>query len=240
MVDTRQDKLRVFTHILEVILADGKDGPISNALTNAYIRSIPDLMALEEADINTLSYETTDSSGQPSQIPLEVGRRGMIRAFKAYVRHLDSDTDFEKIQVADFDTYRIRTYDPDSPIVPFASKSNTSNVTHQRLIDDFRKGIKRDKSQYPALREDKQWDNWHRSALVTARSHGCDHIFDPTFKPNTPEEIGIFDEKQKFMYSVFEDKLLTDMGKHLVRKHQNDYDAHAIFQQLAARAQTST
>ena len=63
MVDTRQDKLRAFTHILEVILADGKDGPISNALTNAYIRSVPDLMALEETDINTLSYETIDSSG---------------------------------------------------------------------------------------------------------------------------------------------------------------------------------
>ena len=160
MVDTRQDKLRAFTHILEVILADGKDGPISNALTNAYIRFIPDLMALEEADINTLSYETTDSSGHSSQIPLEVGRRGMIRAFKAYVRHLDSDTDFEKIQVNAFDTYRIHTYDPDSPIVPSTSKSTTSNVPNQRIIDDFRKGIKRDKSQYPVLHEDKQWDNW--------------------------------------------------------------------------------
>ena len=229
MVDTRQDKLRAFTHILEVILADGKDGPISNALTNAYIRSIPDLMALQEADINTLSYETKDSSGQPSQIPLEVGRRGMIRAFKAYVRHLDSDTDLEQIQVDAFDHYRVHTYDPDSPIVPSTSKFTTSNVPNQRIIEDFRKGIKRDKSQYPVLREDKQWDNWHRSALATARSHGCDQIFDPAFKPNTPEEIGIFDEKQKFMYSVFEDKLLTDMGKHLVRKHQHDYDAHRIF-----------
>ena len=86
-------------------------------------------------------------------------------------------------------------------------------------MDDFRKGIKRDKSHYVVLKEDKQWDTWKRSTLATARSHGCEQVFDPTYKPSTSDKISVFDEKQKFIYSVFEEKLKTDLSKFYVRTY---------------------
>ena len=199
MVDTRQDKLQSFKHILENILDDGVEGPIFQALTNAYIQSISDMMMLDEDDIKNLTYKYIDTTGTTSQVPLEMGRRGMIKAFKAYIRHLGNDIIFDTIQEDDFDQFRIHTYNPDSPTLPTRSDNIITNANNQKLIDDFCKGIKRDKSQYATLQEDKQWDNWYRSTLATARSHGCEQIFDPTFLPSTPDDTTIFDEKQKFM-----------------------------------------
>ena len=51
----------------------------------------------------------------------------------------------------------------------------------------------------------------------TAQSHGCEEILDPSYKPSTSEENNLFIEKQKFFYSVFQECLQTDMGKHYVR-----------------------
>ena len=68
--------------------------------------------------------------------------------------------------------------------------------------------------------------------MVTTRSHCCEEIFNPTYKPKTPEEKDLFLEKQKFIYSVFDDCLLTDMGKSLVRSYKSSFDAQKIYELL--------
>ena len=114
-----------------------------------------------------------------------------------------------------FDEYRISAYNPDGPIVSQSSYI-LSRPTLNNKADHFRKSIKRDKSQYVTLREDKQWDKWQRSTIVTARSHNCKHIFDKDYVPKTTEDMETFGEKQTFMYVVFKEKLQTDMGKYYV------------------------
>ena len=42
------------------------------------------------------------------------------------------------------------------------------------------------------------------------------------------------------MYSVFEKKFLTDIGKYCVCLHESDYDAQQFFTKLADHAKTST
>ena len=39
----------------------------------------------------------------------------------------------------------------------------------------------------------------------------------------------LFDEQNKFMYSVFERTLLTDQGKSIVIKYENDSDAQEVY-----------
>ena len=53
-------------------------------------------------------------------------------------------------------------------------------------------------------------------------------MLDPNYIPTTVEDIQLFDEKQKFMYAVFEKTLLTDKGKALVHQHQQSFDAQKI------------
>ena len=105
-------------------------------------------------------------------------------------------------------------------------------------VEYFKKSIKRDKNQYITLRQDWQWDSWKRSTISTAKTHACEEIFDPDYIPSTKAEKEIFIEKQKYIYCVFQDKLLTDMGKHLVRKY--DGDAQKVHKELLEYANKST
>lgn len=50
----------------------------------------------------------------------------------------------------------------------------------------------------------------------------------------------MFDEKQKFVSSVFEEYLQTDKGKHYVRYHKKDYNAQAVYRKLTHYATLST
>ena len=50
----------------------------------------------------------------------------------------------------------------------------------------------------------------------------------------------LFTKKQIFIYSVFEEKLRTDTGKHLVRKYKSQFDAQAIYKRLSEYAKEST
>ncbi len=54
------------------------------------------------------------------------------------------------------------------------------------------------------------------------------------------DDIQLFEEKQKFMYAVFEKTLLTDKGKALVRQHQQSFNAQQIYKELSAYAMQST
>ena len=47
-------------------------------------------------------------------------------------------------------------------------------------------------------------------------------------------------EKQNFIYSVFEDKIQTSMGRHLVRKYERTYDAQSVYVELVLYSKEST
>lgn len=89
------------------------------------------------------------------------------------------------------------------------------------------------------MNEDKQWDNWVRSTLATANTHGCENIF-TDYVPTSTEEKELFFEQQKFMYAVFETCLQTSMGRHNVCQHQNDFDAQTIYKKMLHHASRST
>ena len=82
--------------------------------------------------------------------------------------------------------------------------------------------------------------NWQRATMAQARAQDVSEVLDPTFKPSTTADHTLFDEKQKYMYAVFEKTLLTDKGKALVRNHQKRYDAQLIYKELCEYALQST
>ena len=92
-------------------------------------------------------------------------------------------------------------------------------------VREFRRGIKRDIAHFIPLRDDGAWDNWHRATMAQTRAQDVADVLDPTYTPSNPTEIALFDEKQKYMYAVFEKTLLTDKGKALVWAHQRKYNA---------------
>ena len=153
---------------------------------------------------------------------LPKGHIGKLKAFKAYCHFRETNGDpitddgWEKITKGDFDTFRISTnylsYQLNGPPTGTSSRSTLDPVR------EFKRGIKRDVTVYSVLKDDAVWDNWNRSTVAHARAQDVEDVLDPTYKPITPEDKGVFKEKQKYMFAVFESVLKTDKGKAIVCK----------------------
>ena len=84
----------------------------------------------------------------------------------------------------------------------------------------FKKGIKREITAYPSLKDERYFDGFKRSLIIVAKTHECSDVLDPNYIPGSePEEQELFEAKQTFMFSVFNTNLQTGMGKTIVRRH---------------------
>ena len=243
MVLSRDGKKNAIKHILENVF-DKADGSFLHlAFDYNDIKSPHDIYTLTTDEINALQYK--DANDTILNFP--VANRSLIKAFKAFIQKKTSDgTPIEDNQWViitrqEFDDFRISPEfsihtsapTPTSLATPTTNSSNTP-------LREFKRGIKRDISQFTPLKDDSAWDNWNCGTLAQARAQDVDDILNSTYTPNTVEEKELFDEKQKYMYAVFEKNLLTDKGKALVRQYQVKYDAQRIYKELKDYANKST
>ena len=105
----------------------------------------------------------------------------------------------------------------------------------------FKKGIKREVAAYPSLKDERYFDGFKRSLFIVAKTHECSEVHDPNYSLGSePEEKGLFEAKQTFMFSVFNANLQTDMGKTIVRRHLASTDAQAVWKELGEHMRTSS
>ena len=105
----------------------------------------------------------------------------------------------------------------------------------------FKKGIKREITAYPSLKDERYFDGFKRSLSIVAKTHECSEVLDPNYTPGSePEEQELFDAEQTFMFSVFNTNLQTDMGKTIVRRHLASTDAQAVWKELSEHMRTSS
>ena len=69
--------------------------------------------------------------------------------------------------------------------------------------------------------------------------YDCEDVFDTAYVPVGTNQQALFQEKQKFVYSIFEDKVLTNTGKKLVRKFEETFDAQSIYKGLLYHSKDS-
>ena len=135
------------------------------------------------------------------------------------------------------------------------SPATASHMSHLRLptspvpvtypmhlkLASFKKTIQRGASAYSTLKDERYFDKFQRDVFITANSHNVSEILDPNFTPgSSPEEQDLFEAKQVFMYKVFNETLLTDMGRTKVRKYLNTTDAQAVWKEYSEYMTTSS
>ena len=103
----------------------------------------------------------------------------------------------------------------------------------------FRKGIKREETAYPTLKDERYFDSFSRSLYITAKSHECEDVLDPEYTPSNSEKE-LFEAKQVFMFSVLDKHLLTDMGKIIVRKYVHTTDAQSVWKDFQEHIKSSS
>jgi hypothetical protein len=113
-----------------------------------------------------------------------------------------------------------------TPATPNVGKYDLNAVDSKGDLtaQEYRRGIKRDKSHYEDLKDDKYFSSWNRGFVATARMHHTDFILDEKYCPVTPDEKTVFKEIQVFMYAVLEEHLKTSKGKALVSMYEHTND----------------
>jgi hypothetical protein len=104
---------------------------------------------------------------------------------------------------------------------------------------NVKRGVKRDMSLFPTLNKEEGWTKWDESLCAIASAQGVEDIIDSN-KILTPSDMDLDNEKQKFMFAVFQRCVQTDIGKAIVRKHKSQNDARNIYKELCDHALTST
>ena len=226
-------------HVVEKVFQQPPKSLIARAFENASIQSPYDICTLGDDEIDMLDYVGDDQTVKP----LPRGNIGLIKAFRAYIIHASTgnnpitDSNWTSITRDSFNAFRISpafmtgSYNIPTPTPP----TRTTDPVHE-----FKRGIKRDVSQFTTLKDDSAWDNWQRGTMAQARAQDVDDVLDPSFVPTSASDKALFAEKQKYMYAVFEKTLLTDKGKALVRKYQSGYQAQQIYKELQEYALQST
>jgi len=231
-IPTKSD---IFVHVLTNVLKQPSDGPLAQALNEAGINEVNDLLTLDHQSRNTLTYELDDGTVKP----LPIGYKNLIRVLKIFADYCqDTGTpieDWPAVTKRDFDDFRTSharlalleksdAFSNSAPTPVIVPTPSLPAPKQKDLLSKFKKGIKRDASLFVVLKDLKQWDSWHRSTVAQAHAQDVYDVLDPAYKPS-PTEKDLFKAKQRYMYAVFKRVLQTDKGKALVRSNETTSNA---------------
>ena len=206
-------------------------------------------MTIDNETIENLTYPDPDDAS--NSLNLRRSDKAMLKLWREYVLHREASDNpigdnWLQVTQADFDAFRISPSNiarlsTASPMAP-VNQGHTSASTAPKFskVDIFRKGIKRDMSLFPTLKDERFNDAWHRSFVAQARAQDVDKVLDGSYIPSTQEEKDLFTEQQKYIYAVLEAKVLTDVGKTFVRAHEHDFDGQAVYNKLKVHHLKST
>ena len=161
----------------------------------------------------------------------------------------DKAIDFDAITKVQFDDFRMGKSVPavvPPPVSPAAlqtanaTSAATTSLSKTSDVDLFRKGIKRDPTIYPTIKDLPSFLDWSQKVMTHAKSQGVAHVLDLDYKPNTPDEIELFKLQQDYMFSVFTNTIKFLDGETLVTAHAGNGDAQGLFKDLTALAKQST
>ena len=259
----KQARKDAFDYVISEILETEQSDLLFKALDTNGIKSVSELVNLSKEDIDLLqASDGTNIVDVPksAKIKLKVLKEWnyylMTKLNTSQVDWLDKSI----ITIDEFEAFRNSVYDPDKPMrelvqslkqsaglgvsKPAAPASGGSSTGAARsstpMAQEFRHGIKRDKSHYSVLKDEKQWNSWKRKTVATIYAHGCANILSSTYLPSTPDETVLFNEQNNFMYDVFVTILQTNMGQFYVRNHEHDRNAQAIWSDYLKYMRTST
>ncbi len=251
---TRAGNTAALQHVLQNVVGAQPESPIGLALDKNGISGIADFLTLKLNVKEPLKYDvpaTDDKPAQPNK-PLLLADMYKLVSVQDFIiyhrtnvlkRPYHTLEDWETLSADNFDDFRINiapTLSVSAAPSAFATAPPPTTLSHPDSLRDWNKGIKRDMTLFKEIKRDKDWDSWDAHFKATLTSQGLKRILDPNFTPIDRDDKILFDEQQKYVYAIFVRTLLTDKGKSIVRKHQDDNDAQSIYKEMVEYASHST
>ena len=206
---------------------------------------------MEKDHIEDLTYMATvkNVKGTTTKQQLDVprGHKAHIKIFQGYVAYRQDikqplQHDYTSITEDDINEYKVsqhyKCYIPGG--TPPNLKHNYPPPVANPDIISFKKGIKRDPSQFKTLKRESDWDDWYAHIKVTAMAQGVEEVLNPTYLPVGNDDRELFNEKQKYLFQVLHSTVLTDKGKEIIKAYLPTLDAQKAFNDLIKYAEKST
>ena len=248
----------VWEHVIEVLMklpattAEGQN--LRSWVTFHSLTSLEDFLMWEldtlQYDAITVCLPSRDTTHPTSLISLKPNSIRHLIMLRKYVHHLVQDShlsvssdatdhvlepdNFLHITFHQFMSWKLNEITTSSPSPPpsvtaYDPRAPPSNPSCSTQLLNFKRGIKRDISAYPTLKDEKYYESFKRSVLVTARAHDCEEILQPAFRPRgDADSLELFRLKNDFM------------GKTIVRKHLDNMNAQRIWEEFATHMTTSS
>ena len=93
---------------------------------------------------------------------------------------------------------------------------------------------------FPILKDAAKQDSFERKFESVVWSQNLQKVLDENYVPSTVDESKLFEEMNAYLYTVFVKNLKIDDGQALVRTHQKDKNAQAIYTELKTKMTSST
>ena len=170
-----------------------------------------DLLSWEEDEVKanpTQQIFTLDDHGQGSY--LRTNQTKQICGLITYMKHVFSEYMSGGVRTDPFHPFSpeewnqhtstmLRTYlvqnlpNPigPQPVIsgPISSSRPTGYSPAAIELMSFKKGIKREITTYPSLKDERYFDGFKRSLFIVAKTHECSEVLDPNYTPGSePEE----------------------------------------------------
>jgi hypothetical protein len=234
--------------IIREVFQLGPGTNLEQCLSENNLMYIKKWLARTDAQLEALQF--TDPNDANKKLSLKLGDYHEFRVFCILVHHRRANgkpanylgIDITANEFDDFDGSNecIKLMIAAQPMPTFTQPPPSNMTTTQAELVTFRKGIKRDASLFPVIKQDTEWDSWNRSIVSIARTQNIDQVLDSDYRPVLVDEVSLFEEKQKYMYAVFERTMQTDKGKAIVRSHEATFDAQKVYKEMHHYCVSST
>jgi hypothetical protein len=225
------------------VLVRGNDTTLKQALTQNGYTDFHALPFSSSDVIDTLTYNESETT---VDVPVSSVEKALISTFLDFIIHRNHNNNpvghnWTAITKEESDEFRI---DPDylarrrgEPTIQTPSYTSKQIIQPAEL---FRKGIRRDQSLFPTLKNEKFHDSWHRGFENQAHAQLVAEVLDPNYVPSTPQEHEVFEMKQIFINAILESKIMTSKGKEIVRKYEYTRDGQKAYMDLNQHHRSST
>ncbi len=110
------------------------------------------------------------------------------------------------------------TFDTSTDIIPWGNTLPPASMTaEEKLIIEWNKRLKLDKSSFKEFKDDAYWHRYKESFLDTVESMGLSHCLDSHFTVTHPR---LDLSQRRFLYDIFSTKFTAPAAKAIVLQHK--------------------
>ena len=206
VIQSAQLSETAFDNIMLELLKQTLDKPIPLSLLvyTDNTKDIGLILDMHHSEVDSLHYfvQEVDTSSPPSneqdvkppiimvRRELATGCKRLVKTFISFHKHLRQEiievfADWSNISLEMFNHYRQYIHDVNvttpapSRLVKPESKQETTrsnNSYQQSPVDQFKKSIKRDKSDFTVLKDKKQFKSWHQNLIAVASAQDVEEF----------------------------------------------------------------